>query len=84
MLQYNKNEVSIFAGVCITCVCTCVYVCVYVCYRKRERGVFQEMRKLRNINFIKLNRSDIIYLYIKIEYVQKSKIFFSKEKNIVK
>ena len=49
--------------------CVDIYiVCSCVCYRQREReGVLQEVRRLRNINSINSNRSNLIYLDMKIQ-----------------
>lgn len=56
-------------------VCKCVCMDMWVCVpgREKEKGVFQKMRKLRNINFINLKRSTLPYLEVKIQYAYSEK-----------
>lgn len=63
----------------------CMYMCVFVCVtdRGKERAAFQEVRKLRNINFINLNRSNlsnILGYENSISIFRKEKMFSPKKK----
>lgn len=42
-------------------------VCVCLTGKRKEKGVSQEVRKLRNTNFINLNKSNLLYLDMKIQ-----------------